>query len=117
MARSINRMARVAIDLFEPKEVAKGRISIRRYGISDKFVEVTGRKAMYMLVSFVAYEVIGKRIEKLEREKEAELCSLMKNLSEGVDQYCWRCRESLTFEICYNSRKIVRVFVDSVSRK
>ena len=117
MARSINRMARVAIDLYEPKEVAKGRISIRRYGVSDKFVEVTGRKAMDMLVSFVAFEVIGKRIEKLEWEKEAKLYTLMKDLSEGVDEYCWRCRESLTFEICYNSRKIVRLFLDSVSRK
>lgn len=117
MARSINRMARVAIDLFEPKEVAKGRIHIRRYGVSDKFVEVTGEKAMKMLVSFVAFEVIGKRIDKIDWHEEAKLYTQMKILSEICDEYCWRCRESLTWEICYNSRKIVRLFLDSVSQK
>lgn len=110
-------MARVAIDLYEPKEVAKGRISIRRYGVSDKFVEVTGEKAMFMLVNFVATEVIGKRIDKIDWHVEAKLNSLMKILSEISDEYCWRCRESLTWEICYNSRKIVRLFLDSISQK
>lgn len=110
-------MARVAIDLFEPKEVTKGRIHIRRYGVSDKFVEVTGEKAMKMLVSFVAFEVIGKRIEKIEWRKEAKLYSQMNILSEFCNEYCWRCRRSLTWVICYNSRKIVRLFLDSVSKK
>ena len=110
-------MARVTIDLFEPKKVVKGRIHIRRYGVSDKFVEVTGEKAMKMLVSFVVFEVIGKRIEKIEWHEEAKLYTQMNILSEICDEYCWRCRESLTWEICYNSRKIVRLFLDSVSKK
>lgn len=110
-------MARVAIDLFEPKEVAKDRIHIRRYGVSDKFVEVTGEKAMKMLVSFVAFEVIGKRIDKIEWDEEAELHTLMKILSKIVDKNCWRCSESLTWEICYNSRQVVRIFLDYVSKK
>lgn len=113
-------MARVAIDLFEPKEVAKGRIHMRRYGVSDvsdKFVEVTSEKAMKRLVSFVVFEVIGMRIEKIEGHEEAKIYTLIKILSEICDEYCWRCRESLMWEICYNSRKVVRLFLDYVSKK
>lgn len=117
MAKSVNRIARAAIDLYEPNEVARNRISIRRYGVSDKFTEATGAKAMKMLVSFVAFEVIGKRVEKLQRVQEAKLYKLMNILCERmVDNYCWRSREALTQEICYISRKIVRLFIDLAER-
>lgn len=118
MARSITRMARVAVDLFEPKQVARDRIIIRQYGLTDKMLEVNETKAMTMLVNFVVFQVIGHRIDKVGHHVEVLL----------QDKIIWWCRRDcacidwpsnggLLFEVWYISRKIVRLFLDSVSKK
>ena len=118
MARSITRMARVAVDLFEPKQVARDRIIIRQYGLTDKILEVNETKAMTMLVNFVVFQVIGHRIDKVGHHVEVLL----------QDKIIWWCQRDcacidwpsdggLLFEVWYISRKIVRLFLDSVSKK
>ena len=118
MARSITRMAQVAVDLFEPKQVARGRIIIRQYGLTDKILEVNETKAMKMLVNFVVYQVIGHRIDKIG-------WGLEDMLQEKINFWCqrdcavidWPSNGGLLFEVWYISRKIIRLFLDSVSQK
>lgn len=117
MARSITRMARVAVDLFEPKQVARGRIIIRKYGLTDTMLEVNETKAMAMLVSFVVFQVIGHRIDKVGWDVED---MLQKKTNWWCQQECgidWPSKAGLRFEVWYISRKIIRLFLDSVSKK
>lgn len=117
MARSITRMARVAVDLFEPKQVARGRIIIRKYGLTDTMLEVNETKAMTMLVSFVVFQVIGHRIDKVGWDVED---MLQKKTNWWCKQDCgidWPSKAGLSFEVWYISRKIIRLFLKSVSRK
>lgn len=116
-ARSITRTARVAIDLFEPKQVARDRIIIRKYGLTDTMLEVNETKAMTMLVSFVVYQVIGHRIDKVGWDVEDKL---QKKINWWCQRGCdmhWPSNEGLLFEVWYYSRKIIRLFLDSVSQK
>lgn len=118
MARSITRMARVAVDLFEPKQVARDRIIIRKYGLTDTMLEVNETKAMAMLVNFVVFQVIGHRIDKVGWDMEEKL-------QEKINWWCkqddaaidWPSNGGLRFEVWYISRKIVRLFLDYVSQK
>ena len=117
MARSITRMARVAVDLFEPKQVARGRIIIRKYGLTDTILEVNETKAMTMLVNFVVFQVIGHRIDKVGWDVED---MLQKKTNWWCQQDCaidWPSNAGLRFEVWYISRKIVRLFLDYVSKK
>lgn len=118
MARSITRMARVAVDLFEPKQVARGRIIIRKYGLTDTMLEVNETKAMTMLVNFVVFQVIGHRIDKVGWDVED---MLQKKMNWWCQQdYCnmvFPSKARLSFEVWYISRKIVRLFLDFVSKK
>lgn len=117
MARSITRMARVAVDLFEPKQVARGRIIIRKYGLTDTMLEVNETKAMTMLVSFVVFQVIGHRIDKIGWDVKD---MLQKKINWWCQQDCdivWPSKAELSFEVWYISRKIIRLFLDSVSKK
>lgn len=118
MARSITRMARVAVDLFEPKQVARDRIIIRKYGLTDKMLEVNETKAMAMLVSFVVFQVIGHRIDKVGWDVED---MLQKKINWWCQRDCdvidWPSNGGLLFEVWYISRKIVRLFLDSISQK
>ena len=111
MARSISKMTRVAIDLFEPRKISKNRIHLREYGITDIFVEVSEAKAMNMLVTFVVFRVIGKRLDKIGWEEEALIYNLIKDLSAQVEDDCWEFGISLQFEIIYNSREVIRKFI------
>ncbi len=117
MARSITRMARVAVDLFEPKQVARGRILIRKYGLTDTIVEVNETRAMAILVSFVVFQVIGHRIDKVG-------WGLEDMLQEKINLWCksawaldWYSKTWLRFEVWLISRKVIRLFLDSVSQK
>lgn len=117
MARSITRMARVAVDLFEPKQVARGRINIRKYGLTDTMLEVNEAKAMTMLVSFVVFQVIGHRIDKVGWDVEDML-------QEKINLWCkpawaidWYSHNGLCFDVWYISRRVIRLFLDSVSKK
>ncbi len=118
MARSITRMARVAVSLFEPKQVARDRIIIRKYGLTDKMLEVNETKAMAMLVNFVVFQVIGHRIDKVGWDVED---MLQKKIIWWCQRDCaamdWPSNDGLLFEVWYISRKIVRLFLDSVSQK
>lgn len=118
MARSIFRMARVAIDLFEPKQVARDRIIIRKYGLTDTMLEVNETKAMAMLVNFVVFQVIGHRIDKVGWDVED---MLQKKIIWWCQRGCaamdWQSNGELILEVWYISRKIVRLFLDSVSKK
>lgn len=118
MARSITRMARVAVDLFEPKQVARDRIIIRQYGLTDKVLEVNETKAMTMLVNFVVFQVIGHRIDKVGWDVED---MLQKKIIWWCQRDCavidWPSNGGLLFEVWYISRKIVRLFLDYVSQK
>lgn len=110
-------MARVAVDLFEPKQVARGRIIIRKYGLTDTMLEVNETKAMAMLVSFVVFQVIGHRIDKVGWDVED---MLQKKTNWWCQQDCdivWPSKAGLSFEVWYISRKIIRLFLDSVSKK
>ena len=110
-------MARVAVDLFEPKQVARGRIIIRKHGITDTMLEVNETKAMTMLVSFVVFQVIGHRIDKVGWDVED---MLQKKTNWWCKQDCgidWPSNTALRFEVWYISRKIVRLFLDCVSKK
>lgn len=117
MARSITRMARVAVDLFEPKQVSRGRILIRKYGLTDTMLEVNETKAMTMLVSFVVFQVIGHRIDKVGWDVED---MLQKKTNWWCQKDCdidWPSKAGLSFEVWYISRKIVRLFLDYASKK
>ena len=117
MARSIFRMARVAIDLFEPKQVARGRIFIRKYGLTDTMLEVDETKAMTMLVTFVVFQVIGHRIDKVGWDVED---MIQKKINWWCQQDCdidWPSKAGICYEVWYISRKVIRLFLDSVSRK
>lgn len=114
MAKSITKMARVAIDLFEPRKISKNRIHLREFSTSDTFVEVSEAKAMSMLVSFVFFQVIGKRLEKIGWEEEAFLYGLIKDLSAQVETDSWEFGISLQFEIFYNSREVIRKFINYI---
>lgn len=118
MARSITRMARVAVDLFEPKQVARDRIIIRKYGLTDTMLEVNETKAMTMLVSFVVIQVIGHRIDKVGWNVED---MLQKKIIWWCQRDCavidWPSNGGLLFEVWYISRKVIRLFLDSVSQK
>lgn len=117
MARSIYRMARVAIDLFEPKQVARGRIIIRQYGLTDTMLEVNETKAMKMLVNFVVLQVLGKRLDKVEWDVEDML-------QDKIDWWCkndctrdWPSYAGLGLEVIYISQKIIRIFIEAVKQK
>lgn len=117
MARSITRMARVAVDLFEPKQVARGRILIRKYGLTDTIVEVNEARAMEILVNFVVFQVIGHRIDKVG-------WGLEDMLQERINIWCkpawaidWYSHNGLCFDVWYISRRVIRLFLDSVSQK
>lgn len=118
MARSITRMARVAVDLFEPKQVARGRIIIRKYGLTDTMLEVNETKAMTMLVNFVVFQVIGHRIDKVGWDVED---MLQKKINWWCEQDCegsvWPSNAGLRYEVWYISRRIIRHFLNSVSQK
>ena len=118
MARSITRMTRVAVDLFEPKQVARGRIIIRQYGLTDTILEVNETKAMTMLVNFVVFQVIGHRIDKVGWDVED---FLQKKIIWWCQQDCeasdWPSNDGLRFEVWYISRRIIRHFLNSVSQK
>ena len=109
-------MARVAIDLFEPKQVARGRIIIRKYGLTDTMLEVNETKAMAMLVTFVVYEVIGHRIDKVGWDVENMLQDKIHWWCQHVNGV-WPSNKELRFWVWLYSRKIVRLFLDSVSKK
>lgn len=117
MARSITRMARVAVDLFEPKQVARGRISIRKYGLTDTMLEVNEAKAMTMLVSFVVFQVIGHRIDKVGWDVEDMLQEKMNLWCKSAWALDWYSKTWLRFEVWLISRKVIRLFLDSVSQK
>ena len=117
MARSITRMALVAIYLFEPKQVARDRIIIRQYGLTDKMLEVNETKAMTMLVNFVVFQVIGHRIDKLGHHVEVLLQDKIIWWCQQVFVIDWPSNDGLLFEVSYISQKIVRLFLDSVSQK
>lgn len=117
MARSITRMARVAVDLFEPKQVARGRIIIRKYGLTDTMLEVNERKAMTMLVSFVVFQVIGHRIDKVGWGIEDMLQEKINLWCESAWALDWYSKTWLRFEVWLISRKVIRLFLDSVSQK
>ena len=117
MARSITRMARVAVDLFEPKQVARGKILIRKYGLTDTIVEVNERRAMEILVNFVVFQVIGHRIDKVGWGLEdmlQEKINLECKTAWAID---WYSCTGLCFEVWLISRKVIRIFLDSVSQK
>lgn len=117
MARSIFRMARVAIDLFEPKQVARGRIIIRKYGLTDTMLEVDETKAMTMLVNFVVFQVIGHRIDKIGWDVED---MIQKKINWWCQQDCdidWPRKAGICYEVWYISRKVIRLFLNSVSQK
>lgn len=110
-------MARVAVDLFEPKQVARDKIIIRQYGLTDKMLEVNETKAMTMLVNFVVFQVIGHRIDKVGWDVE-------NMLQEKINWWCkqdigidWPSNDGLRFQVWYISRRIIRIFLDSVSKK
>ena len=111
-------MARVAVDLFEPKQVARDRIIIRKYGLTDAMLEVNETKAMTMLVNFVVFQVIGHRIDKVGWEVED---MLQEKINWWCQQDCagtdWPSNDGLRFEVWYISRKIISIFLDSVSKK
>lgn len=117
MARSITRMARVAVDLFEPKQVARGRIIIRKYWHTDTMLEVNETKAMTMLVSFVVFQVIGHRIDKVGWDVEDMLQKKTNWWCQQEYGIEWPSKAGLQFEVWYISRKIIRLFLDSVSKK
>lgn len=114
MAKSITKTARVAIDLFEPRKISKNRIYLREYGSSDTFIEVSEAQAMNMLVSYVFFRVIGKRLDKIGWEEETLLYSLIRDLSAQVEDDCWELGIALQFEIFYNSREVIRKFINYV---
>ena len=117
MARSIFKMAQVAIDLFEPKQVARNRIIIRKCGLTDTMVEVSETKAITMLVSFVVFLVIGHRIDKVGWDVED---MIQEKINWWCKQDCdiyWPSKAGLRYEVWYISLKIIRLFLDSVSKK
>lgn len=117
MARSIFRMARVAIDLFEPKQVARDRIIIRKYGLTDTMLEVNETKAMAMLVSFVVFQVIGHRIDKVGWDVEDMLQKKINWWCKNDRTRDWPSYAGLVLDVWYISRKIIRLFLESVSQK
>lgn len=110
-------MARVAVDLFEPKQVSRGRIIIRKYALTDTMLEVNEEIAMTMMVNFVVFEVIGHRIDKVG-------WGLEDMLQEKIIVWCkqhydidWQSKVILSFQVRCISRKVIRLFLDSVFKK
>lgn len=108
-------MARVAIDLFEPRKITKNRILIRKFGVTDTFLEVSEAKAINMLVTFVVFRAIGKRLDKIGWEEEALLYSFIRDLSAQVQDDCWEFGITLHFEVFYSSREVIRKFIKYVN--
>lgn len=117
MARSIAKMARVAIILFEPKWISKGNVLIRRYGLSDQLLEVSESKAYALMVSFVVFQVIGKRIDKVSWGIEDMLQEKIFQLCNKLCQKDWPNNVGIYLDVWYISRQIIQIFVDSVKRK
>lgn len=111
-------MARVAVDLFEPKQVARDRIIIHKFGLTDKMLEVNKTKAMTALVSFVVFQVIGRRIDKVGWDVED---ILQEKIIWWCQQDCavidWTNKGRIFVEVWYISRKVIRLFLDYVSQK
>ena len=110
-------MARVAVDLFEPKQVTRGRIIIRKYGLTDTMLEVNETKAMAMLVSFVVFQVIGHRIDKVGWDVEDMLQEKINIWCKNAWVIDWYSKEELRFQVWYTSQRVIRLFLDSVSQK
>lgn len=117
MARSITRMARVAVDLFEPKQVKRGRILIREYGLTDKMLEVNETKAMTMLVDFVVFQVIGHRIDKVGHHVEVLLQDEINLSCKTAWAIDWYSHSGLCFDVWYISRRVIHIFLAYVSKK
>lgn len=110
-------MAQVAIFLFEPKVVSKGRVIIRESAYTDRLIIVSETTALTMLVNFVVFAVIGHRIDKVGWEVEGEIQRKImwwcKNDSPGYSL----TGTGLLIEVWYISRKIIRLFIDAPKRK
>ena len=117
MARSIFRMAQIAVDLFEPKRLARGKILIRKYGLTDTMLEVNETRAMANLVNFVVFQVIGKRIDKVGHHVEVSLQDEIYLCCKNAWAIDWYNRYVLIYEVWYASRSIIRLFLGHVSQK
>lgn len=117
MTRSIKKMARVSVDLFEPKQVARGRILIRKYGLTDTIVEVNETRAMATLVEFVVFQVIGHRIDRVGWGLEDMLHEKINLLCKSAWVIDWYSHAGLCFDVWYISRRVIRIFLYHVSKK
>ena len=111
MARKISQMVNVAIALFEPRLIAKNRILIRNFDISDDMVEVQEAQALRKLVSFVVFRTIGQRYEQLSWEAQSKIEKLMTDLCADVKPDAWECDVFLKYDVSYISKEVIRQFI------
>lgn len=116
MAKSIERMARAAMILYEPKRVSRDRVFLRHLGLTDDIIEATESEAMAMMVGFVVNQVIGRRIEKLTREEVEDLHNEIKWLCKHDCVAPWLSSYYLHYEVIYISKNIIRMFIEKAQK-